>query len=799
MAEKKEKRYVSDNAQLMAEWDWEKNNAIELKPEEVSFGSIKHVHWKCKLGHRWQAIPNNRSKGQGCPVCAGRKIEIGFNDFASRYPLIALDWHPEKNEGLEPTNVTAGSHKKIWWYCGECGNEWKTSVANRVAGKGCPICGRRKQGLTKEQKLIEKKGTFASKHSNLLNEWDYEKNRIDPERITKDSTHRVWWRCTECGHSWITTVYHRTIRGSGCPACVNKVTTSQNCIETTHPFILEKWNYNRNQLVTPKDVTAGSNKKVWWVCEKKHEWKASVTSIVNGGICPVCCGQRVEVGYNDLASVNPELATEWHPSKNKELLPTQFTTGSSRVKVWWLCQKGHEYQATIVSRTNGTGCPICEKERKTSFPEQAIFYYLGKITHAQNRYLFNGKTEIDVYLPEYKIGIEYDGLYYHATTESYMKEKKKDALLLCNGITVIRVKEVKDLSNYQDDEKVIYCRNVGNYIYLKDVIQKIIERIPLLAKNYNKLDIDIDRDAAAIMSQYIQSEKENSLAIKSPEIALEWHPTLNGYVTPQMISYASGRKVWWLGKCGHTWQMSVDSRNRGFGCPFCSGKRILAGFNDLQTTHPVLMQEWDYKKNVSITPDAISYGSNKKVWWICNEGHSYQATPSNRAFGKACPICGKEKRARSRHLNYIANNDCVDITHPHLCDEWNVKLNGDILPSMVTRGSNFKAWWNCEKGHNYQSTVANRVAGKGCPICSGKKIVSGINDLVTLNSKLASEWDYDMNILDPQNISPNSHKKAYWVCHKCGNKWESQIKSRNAGSGCPRCARQKNKTINNYI
>ena len=211
------------------------------------------------------------------------------------------------------------------------------------------------------------------------------------------------------------------------------------------------------------------------------------------------------------------------------------------------------------------------------------------------------------------------------------------------------------------------------------------------------------------------------------------------------------------------------------------------------------MQEWDYKKNVSITPDAISYGSNKKVWWICNEGHSYQATPSNRAFGKACPICGKEKRARSRHLNYIANNDCVDITHPHLCDEWNVKLNGDILPSMVTRGSNFKAWWNCEKGHNYQSTVANRVAGKGCPICSGKKIVSGINDLVTLNSKLASEWDYDMNILDPQNISPNSHKKAYWVCHKCGNKWESQIKSRNAGSGCPRCARQKNKTINNYI
>ena len=114
---------------------------------------------------------------------------------------------------------------------------------------------------------------------------------------------------------------------------------------------------------------------------------------------------------------------------------------------------------------------------------------------------------------------------------------------------------------------------------------------------------------------------------------------------------------------------------------------------------------------------------------------------------------------------------------------------------MVTRGSDFKAWWNCEKGHSYQATVANRVAGKGCPICAGKKIVAGINDLVTLNPKLASEWDYVENTLDPQSTSPNSHKKAYWICSVCGNKWEAQIKSRNTGTGCPKCAREKrNKT-----
>ena len=66
MAEKKEKRYVSDNAQLMAEWDWEKNKVLGFEPNEVTFGSIKKIWWICDKGHEWQATPNNRSNGQGC-------------------------------------------------------------------------------------------------------------------------------------------------------------------------------------------------------------------------------------------------------------------------------------------------------------------------------------------------------------------------------------------------------------------------------------------------------------------------------------------------------------------------------------------------------------------------------------------------------------------------------------------------------------------------------------------------------------------------------------------------------------
>jgi len=110
---------------------------------------------------------------------------------------------------------------------------------------------------------------------------------------------------------------------------------------------------------------------------------------------------------------------------------------------------------------------------------------------------------------------------------------------------------------------------------------------------------------------------------------------------------------------------------------------------------------------------------------------------------------------------------------------------------MVTLGSDYKAWWICERGHSYQSTVANRVAGKGCPICSGHKVVSGINDLVTINPQLAKDWDYGKNRDDPHTISPNSSKKAWWKCASCGNEWQAQIHSRNSGIGCPQCAKKR--------
>ena len=201
-----EYRYISDNPTLLSEWDYEANAAIGRYPETTSRGVDRKLHWKCALGHKWEATPGNRWQGQGCPFCAGKKVLAGFNDLQSQVPTLAEEWHPTKNEDLLPTEITCGSNKRVWWQCRACGNEWQTSVANRVRGTGCPACGKIKQGQTKVQKHVAENGSLAERFPKLLAEWDYDLNDISPQNVSVHSHRRVRWKCENCNHTWGTTV-----------------------------------------------------------------------------------------------------------------------------------------------------------------------------------------------------------------------------------------------------------------------------------------------------------------------------------------------------------------------------------------------------------------------------------------------------------------------------------------------------------------------------------------------------------------------------------------------------------------
>jgi len=129
----------------------------------------------------------------------------------------------------------------------------------------------------------------------------------------------------------------------------------------------KEWHYEKNYPFKPENFSGKSHKKVWWKCPKgeDHEWEATIADRSTRRGCPFCSGKRVSKD-NNLAAQFPDLAKEWHPTKNGELKPDDVTCGSGK-KVWWKCPKGedHEWEVTIVDRSNGNGCPFCAGQRAT--------------------------------------------------------------------------------------------------------------------------------------------------------------------------------------------------------------------------------------------------------------------------------------------------------------------------------------------------------------------------------------------------------------------------------------------------
>jgi len=170
----------------------------------------------------------------------------------------------------------------------------------------------------------------------------------------------------------------------------------------------------------------------------------------------------------------------------------------------------------------------------------------------------------------------------------------------------------------------------------------------------------------------------------------------------------------------------------GRGCPSCRSARLSeaakkqhfrSGINDLVTVAPEVAKEWDYTRNNEI-PENVTYGSPAKYWWICPQGHSYEASVKNRVKGRGCPFCFKAQRSElAKNARFHPGvNDLVTVA-PDIAKEWDYCKNSE-RPENVTRGSGIKYWWLCPKGHSYETTPSHRLRGQGCPYCSGRRKLS---------------------------------------------------------------------------
>ena len=275
-----------------------------------------------------------------------------------------------------------------------------------------------------------------------------------------------------------------------------------------------------------------------------------------------------------------------------------------------------------------------------------------------------------------------------------------------------------------------------------------------------------------------------SLATEFPELMKEWHPTLNADVSPEELLPGTHRKVWWKCSNGHEWSAQIKARVNGTGCPVCSNRRVLAGENDLATTHPEIAAQWHPTKNGTRTPRSVVSGHHAKVWWRCPKGHEWQATILSRTTtGNGCPVCAGKV--------VIPGQNDLASAYPAIASQWHPTKNGTLTPEQVTSFSNRKAWWVCDKGHEYYAIISHRVQNASdCPYCSGKKVLAGFNDLATIEPKIAEQWHKELNgDLTPQMVTIGSHKKVWWQCAE-GHIWKAIIYSRTGArkTGCPVCS-----------
>lgn len=389
---------LSSRPHLAREWHPDRNGSLD--PRIVHVGSNLKVWWRCRVDprHQWQAVVARRSTdGRGCPVCAGRAVgPRGENSLAQEAPSVARQWHPVKNGTLHPRDVLAGSQQRVWWKCPKGpDHQWQATVKKRArAGRGCPFCAGHRASIT---------NSLAALRPEIARHWHPTRNGpLTPRDVTAHAHRVVWWRCRQCGRDWNCSIHDR-YGPSSCPWCSHRRTPPEDSVAAVRPELARQWHPTRNGKLRPGDVVPGSNRRIWWKCPRgpDHEWS---TTLAQRGVedtgCPFCSRRRLSV-TNHLATLFPDVARQWHPTRNGVLRPDMLMPHSKRA-VWWKCKVAadHEWRAPVFYRTRlGKGCPCCAGRKlsvtnslQARYPRIAAFWHPARNGRLTPHDVFSSST-----------------------------------------------------------------------------------------------------------------------------------------------------------------------------------------------------------------------------------------------------------------------------------------------------------------------------------------------------------------------------------------------------------------------
>jgi len=237
------------------------------------------------------------------------------------YEKLLKEFHPTKNGELKLSDFSYGSHKKVWWKCDVADDhEWKAVIKSRaITEYGCPCCNGKK---------TVQSNCLATNAPNVAKNWHPTKNiDLTPLDVTIKSNIKIWWKCDVAeDHEWEDTISHQT-DDRGCPCCSGKKTVLSNSLSKTHPHLIKEWHPSKNKNITPFEVSRGSEKNIWWACEKKHTCSSRINNRVNGNGCPTCNKSKGEKAIKlalEKMLMNYESQKRFKDCKNKRTLPFDF-------------------------------------------------------------------------------------------------------------------------------------------------------------------------------------------------------------------------------------------------------------------------------------------------------------------------------------------------------------------------------------------------------------------------------------------------------------------------------------------
>ena len=340
-----------------------------------------------------------------------------------------------------------------------------------------------------------------------------------------------------------------------------------------------------------------------------------------------------------LAHSNPALVAEWHPTLNGTLKPSEVTK-SSRLKVWWKCPKGHEWETEIRSRSSKvSGCPVCSGKRvweglndlATREPAIAAEWLKEKNGDLRPGHVTSSSHKV----------VWWRCTHGHEWQSSVNKRQQGRGCPVCAGKKV--VVGVNDLFSANSKLANEWCVERNGELSPLQVSISSGKRVWWRCAQGHEWQAQIasrsNGASCPYCSGHLAIEGETDLATQNPSLVLEWLLEKNLPLQPTSISSKSGRKVWWRCAQGHEWQAQIASRSNGRGCPTCMGRIVLPGFNDLLTTNPDVAAEWVKALNGSLSPQEFSFGSSQKVWWKCSDGHEWKTSIASRTAGRGCPSC----------------------------------------------------------------------------------------------------------------------------------------------------------------